>query len=701
MLSRVMTRTTRAGGEEGGTGAALYHRWLWTAALAAALLWPSPTLSAFDGAPLSGRLEALVVGVLVPALWWVDRDVLRRRWMRSAIVSIVIVRVAGAFLVQEGWCARFSTDAPLSGTIQTIPIDEPDGVLRSWDIRADWRAANPRCTAILDRPYRTADAFPAWFMNVLEHLPTPRRPVRMDVTGSITVAESGTLTLDTDETMQVSGRVGDQPIVQTSGRSAPLPLAAGTYPVALHALLADQWTFAPLWNGRPAGRAVWLTVAPSGRAAWLAARAVGVVSTTLIAGLAAGWLLHALMRLRLDRALLAWSAAASVLVASAAAYGWLGRVSLVAIGAALVIPVAGRNRNARGAFWLVGVPWLAFFASRSFGEIGRVAHYSGDDYLTYQLAGARIFMHGHWLEGGTRTFDYQPLYRWICGLLHVIFGDSSVGETYADAFWLLAGAMLAFAMARRFAGFRAGVAAASGTLITFALSPTWYFVGRGLSEVAAAGLGFLAAAFLLRSRLGRTRSAVAGALCAVLMFYTRLNQLTFAPALVVMLLPTSAPIRASGLVRGLRRVPARFVALHAALLGGAVALFAARTWWYTGHFSVLYGTSLKNNDIGPRQIAHSLSTLIWANEPGGVDVRTTLVAAGVFAAVAAACQVPRLREMPALLVLAVLAATISAFFVHTHNYPGRMSIHLMPFAVSAAVCAGASVGSRRAREQQL
>ena len=23
-------------------------------------------------------------------------------------------------------------------------------------------------------------------------------------------------------------------------------------------------------------------------------------------------------------------------------------------------------------------------------------------------------MHGYWLEGGSRVFDYQPLYRWIC-----------------------------------------------------------------------------------------------------------------------------------------------------------------------------------------------------------------------------------------------------------------------------------------------
>ena len=49
-----------------------------------------------------------------------------------------------------------------------------------------------------------------------------------------------------------------------------------------------------------------------------------------------------------------------------------------------------------------------------------------------------------WLEGGSKMFDYQALYRWISGALHLVFGDSSVGETYVDASCLLAGSLLAF-----------------------------------------------------------------------------------------------------------------------------------------------------------------------------------------------------------------------------------------------------------------
>src|SRR5207249_1627329 len=106
--------------------------------------------------------------------------------------------------------------------------------------------------------------------------------------------------------------------------------------------------------------------------------------------------------------------------------------------------------------------------------------------------GYRIVMGGYWLEGGNRVFDYQPLYRWISALLHLSFGDSSVGEVYFDAACLLIGALLAFQLAKMAVGFRAGLVAAAATLATFTLGTIWYFVGRGLSEIAAAGFAFLA-----------------------------------------------------------------------------------------------------------------------------------------------------------------------------------------------------------------
>src|SRR5882672_4691684 len=144
-------------------------------------------------------------------------------------------------------------------------------------------------------------------------------------------------------------------------------------------------------------------------------------------------------------------------------------------------------------------------------------------------------MSGFWLEGGSRVFDYQPLYRWMSGALHLVFGDSSVGETYWDAICLLLGASVAFVLVDRAAGFRWAVAAAVGTLATFWLGTIWYFIGRGLSEVAAAGWGFVAALLLLRNRPANVRLAVLAGVFAALMFYTRLNHLLFAVFLLALL----------------------------------------------------------------------------------------------------------------------------------------------------------------------
>src|SRR5262249_21926143 len=47
----------------------------WTAAAAAGMLWPGRALGLLDGLPLNGATEALLVGLAVPALWFLDRTV--------------------------------------------------------------------------------------------------------------------------------------------------------------------------------------------------------------------------------------------------------------------------------------------------------------------------------------------------------------------------------------------------------------------------------------------------------------------------------------------------------------------------------------------------------------------------------------------------------------------------------------------------
>ena len=130
-----------------------------------------------------------------------------------------------------------------------------------------------------------------------------------------------------------------------------------------------------------------------------------------------------------------------------------------------MLPLRPRVRNVFGAFVAVGVPWLTFVVVSTRPAIGQLTLYRfGNDWSSFQRYAYRIVLQGYWLEGGSPTFWFQPLYRWIAGLLHVVFGDSSVGEGYWDAACVLTGALFAFRVVRQYAGFRWGLIGAVVTL---------------------------------------------------------------------------------------------------------------------------------------------------------------------------------------------------------------------------------------------
>jgi hypothetical protein len=645
-----------------------YARPVWLALAATAVLWPSRFIGPLDGIPLDGKSEALVIGLALPALWWLTRGRPLSSAARAAIVGLIVWKAAtGVAAQQQGLCARTTMTGPLSGTAMTMRIEEPHGFLRSWDVRADLWAEQPACTAILTRPVRTLQDFPAWFVNVTDQI-VGKRDFTIDIRGFAT----------------------------ESGQVVPITQSIAVTGEALH--------YEPDVNGEPLFGSALTTVDRPGAIDRALGAWAWLVSPLLCAALVSSLALAVVRRFRGELALWLWVAAASivaVLLAQPAAGTWSRLAGLVALGAA-AIPVHARARNLTGAFLLLGIPWLAFFAARSFDQIGRFSIFSTDDWLAYQAAGYRIYVNGFWIEGGTPTFDYQPLYRWITGFLHLLFGDSSVGELYWDAACLLIGALLAFQLVRATAGFRWGLVAGGATLATFLVGTPWYFVGRGLSEIAAAGFAFLAMLFLLRAKIGGMRWVAAATAMAILMFLSRLNHLLWVALLPAMLISLRVPASWRAIAGAL---PApRALALYATGFIAALLLFMTRTWYYTGDFSLFQGTSLRHNDTGLRpwtlldgeawsRVAHSLAAFAWMNEPPRPDPRAIVMAAGVVIGAAAVFQVPIARRLPAALVLAAAGAAAGAFFAHAHGYPGRFSIHAVPLA-SALVFTTAARGFR-------
>src|SRR4051812_2430752 len=677
---------------------------LWGLLAAAALLWPDRISGPFDGVPLDRVAEAIVVGGLLPVLWFLSPRFLRTRRARALILLLAAWKLCSALLfVQDGWCLRFEPTRPLA--------KDAAGAPHAWDMRADWRSPDPACSAIMTRSYEDLAEFPAWFFNLpppSESWPIaadrpPGATVGLRVHGFIDAPDAGVLQIDTGP--DVSATV----TVDAAALHGPTPIDRGLHFVSIDGVLTgDRWALAPRWNGRDIWSSVTTTVRrPS--AIDIAMRPwIGWVPAIITVTLLGLWLASALVEIGAG-ALLAWSVAASVVIGGLVQTDrvWLARWAILALAAAVFVPVPPRHRNLRGAFVMIGIPFLTFVLVSSASAIGRFIIYGvGHDYWMYQRYAYRIVLQGYWLEGGSTVFYFQPFYRWIVGLLHVVFGDSSAGEWYWDGTCLLAGALLSFRITRHFAGFRWGLVAAATTLAVFVLGTEQYLIGQGLSEISSAGLVSMAALAAIGSRHRRTAAAISAGLLATLAFYTRLNNLIMAAGVALFALPLDVPARA--LLRPAvwwRRVSWRTVVIVGAVIGAGLLAFAWRTYHYTGVFSVFYGTQ-RNHPLvalwqpgaplrdSLRRVAHSVMVVLTVNDPPRVDVYALPVTIGAMVALLSVGGIPRLRDLPAAAVLFFFASIAGSFIAAGFTYTGRFSIHVMPIACALSVCGAARLWGR-------
>jgi hypothetical protein len=401
---------------------------------------------------------------------------------------------------------------------------------------------------------------------------------------------------------------------------------------------------------------------------------------------------------------LAWMVTASACLGVLVAQDHVdaARWCVLALAGAALLPVPTHLRNLFGAFVLVGIPWLTLIVASGAGDIGRFWFYGvGHDYWTFQRYAYRIVMQRYWLEGGSPIFWFQPLYRWIVAVLHLVFGDSSVGERFWDGACLLATALFAWRVADAYAGFRAGLLAAAVTLGVLALGTPWTLVGRGLGEISSAGFLCLAASVALRGRRGPWSTAVTAGVLATLAFYARLNNLPMALGVALFALPAREPVR-----RVLRtwpwRWPVAWTAAFTVLIVVAIGLvlFAWRTWHYTGVFSLFYGTQRELLAVWQPGMsaatalirgAASAMMVLTVNDPPRFDWRALPVLTGAAAALLAVLGVPRFRDLPAAPTFFLLAGISAAFVARGSAYPGRFSVHVIGVTCALAVCAAASL----------
>ena len=674
---------------------------MWGVLLTLAVLWPGRIVGPLDGAPLDAPLEAVLVGALAVA-WFLAPRFLKTRTARVLVGGLLAWKLAGWFLLtQTGLCATFVADTG-------------DGMRRQagWDVRALW---TPRmnCTAVVTRPYRELEEFPAWTINLLpESARPPGGSFALDIAGVIDVPRASKLAVEILPDSRLSGQIDGQPF----GTSTDPPLLqAGRHDVRLRADLGGvHWRFVPQLDGRDLFDRTRAFVQSPTRLDRLLEGWGPWVSPALVLALLASWLVCAVRILQPPLWVSAWTLTA---LAAAFALGVfveppLVRFTMLLLLTAVALRVPDRPAF-RTAFLMVAVPWLAFWAGRSLHDVGRFTVFtSGDDWWTFQRHAYRVFIEGFWLEGGEKTFWNQPLYRWTAGLLHLIFGDSSVGEMYLDAAGITVGAMFAFDSVSRLGGFRFGLIAAILVLNVTMLGPNWYGVGRGLSEISAALFVYLAAFALRRSRAQLWPSGVIAGLWAALAFFTRLNHLLLVVTLLVMLLPDELAAGSVSRVRELwTRLPKRQAVVYLACVLGAVVAVATRTWYYTGRFSLFLGTQrdLVSTGLGVTTMfsraawaraLESVSMIATVQDPPRLDVRVIVVTAGVMCAFAGLIGAPIARRLPLSLAGFCIGAIAGGLVVRGSAYAGRFSVQLVPVAVAAATGSLAlALGPRRRAEE--
>lgn len=651
-----------------------------------------------DGAPLDTGLDAVLLGLVFPALAWLLPQFSRDRRARAAIVTLLLWKaVTAATLVQDGWCVRILPTRPY--------YTDGTGAAHSWDVRADWRTLDPMCSAIMSRDYAALEEFPVWFFNLTgvngappeeRDLP-PLAVTQMTIHGTVHTAVPGSLAVAMAADITATTTIdGERVAVDGNG----IEVSAGTHAIAIDATLTgSHWHLTPLWNGASLWGQVSATTHPPTRLDVVVRPWARGVTTVLAALLLASWLFAALSRF-FDVWALAWAVAASValtvVATSVPERRWHYAMALLAAAAAL--PVRDRVWNLRGAFLLIGVPWLVFVVVNNVSMFGRMEFSSpGNDWWEFQRYAHRIYMDGYWLQGGQDTFWYQPLYRWIAGAIHLVVGDSTVGEAYWDGGGVLVLALFCFVVTQRVAGFRWGVLAASLALTTYMAGPGFIFVGHGLSEISSAGFIYAAALCAIAAHNGGRHLAIWAGILATLGAWTRLNNLPMALAVTAFAWPLDVPVRTLWQPRRwLDRVSTPVLWLVPTILAIGFALFAARTWYYTGRFSVLYGTqgadrSVWLTDASITENLTAMADSVWmvlsTTDPPHYHNGALPLIAGAALAALSLTGWGRLGQLPLALVLLCLSSLIGALIARGSAYAGRFSIHVIGAAVAVLTCA--------------
>jgi hypothetical protein len=677
------------------------------AALAGVLAMPSGVESALDGLPWMNPGEALMVCAILPLLLLLDRSWLSFRPALYFITLLFCLKlILALYAPQAGWCLRIHSgpESARSGTVE-----------KTWE--SIWRSG---CSAIMTKPYVSTRDFPAEWLNRFDDAKRREATPHVFLAGYAKVPKGwglavaaggmrGGLLRAHDE----KGRLLQVPLVKEPSKVKSLDrkkLPSG------HLVVSGRLAFGPLTG--PNWGLIPLLINPEGKI--VPANGRGVLwrdragadldqewfdRLTFIAkavgwGLGLwllGWLFSALIKLSRNRVLtfsVVWAMLAGLFV------WWLlprlGHDPLfVPHGAAFaalgVLTVLGFRRNAidspragLAVLLAIGPVLLVHFGSQWAAEAGRFSLYTvGDDWLSYQRMARSIVLDGDpFLAETSPVFLYQPLYRYLAALLHLLFGPSSLAQNMLDLWAAIGGAGLCAVLTHRL-----GTKAAWGFLAAwlyenFELGDRFLLhIGLGLQEHSAMLFMLLAAWAALRAREDAGWIWLAGAM-AMLGFWLRMDHLGVLAGLGLLVAAESGGGLLSAWDGLLKKAWAarRTLFIYWGCLAAAAVLVMLRNWLTGGEWVLLHPA---NKDF--------LHNPLWNNFMALVDVidgsdRGSLMSAwvlwpGTILGLAALfIRLGPMRGYPLALGLSLAGLLAPYLYVQANAYFPRWSVHLLPLA---------------------
>lgn len=326
------------------------------------------------------------------------------------------------------------------------------------------------------------------------------------------------------------------------------------------------------------------------------------------------------------------------------------------------------------------------------------------DPLTYQVFAHEIFLEGDWLHAaGEPVITYQPLYRYLVGVLHVVFGQASVAQWMVDVWSVCFGVATVTMLGVRF-GLSPAAAGAAGVLyLAFMFGPhfSWH-IGYGLQELTSNLFLF---ALLWAAAGGASPGQVAlAALFAVLMVWTRLDRIALALAAVLMFLPPAmGPNPAWGrMAREALGIWPRMIA-YAAMAVGAFLLVQLRNLFAGGEFTINYQANINYLQCQDLEcIRWTFEQLLLGSNVCVDRAAVPLVAGALIALAALVYRRGSLGAIPLQLPILLFAAMVSYLAGGPKNYEPRFSHHLLPLCVLLVTLFAANLtgSKRRAKASQ-